>query len=217
MESKSKHEPTKAEQAAMAEFRQQLNQKLRTPLNAIMGFAELLLLQPSAAGRSDSLQHIVDAARELLEVIERELGEPGGRRTEMDFRKPSLQGELLYIEDEQVNFTLVERILETRPSLHLLHAKDGRAGLEMARDHQPHLILLDLNLPDIHGSEVLRFLQHEPKTAQIPVVVISADATPSQIERLLAAGARNYLTKPFAIDTFLAVIDGILENGVASQ
>jgi len=69
------------------------------------------------------------------------------------------------------------------------------------------MILLDLNLPDIHGSEVLRRLQSDTETAKIPVVVLSADATPSQIERLLSAGARNYLTKPFDIDPFLAVID----------
>ena len=79
--------------------------------------------------------------------------------------------------------------------------------MELAQAHRPKLILLDLNLPDIHGSEVLRRLQNEPATAQVPVVVLSADATPSQIERLLTAGARNYLTKPFDIDPFLAVVD----------
>ena len=64
-----------------------------------------------------------------------------------------------------------------------------------------------LNLPDMHGSEVLQRLQQNPETARIPVVILSADATPSQIERLLTAGARNYLTKPFDLDPFLAVID----------
>ena len=77
----------------------------------------------------------------------------------------------------------------------------------MAQNHQPKLILLDLNLPDMHGLEVIQKLQKECTTAQMPVVVLSADATPSQIERLLGAGARNYLTKPFDIDPFLAVVD----------
>ncbi|MGZ4967182.1 MAG: response regulator [Chthoniobacterales bacterium] len=77
----------------------------------------------------------------------------------------------------------------------------------MAEAHRPKLVLLDLNLPDMHGADVLQRLQQNPATADIPVVVLSANATPSQIERLLSAGARNYLTKPFDIDPFLAVID----------
>ena len=115
--------------------------------------------------------------------------------------------DVLYIEDDLVNFTLVERILEFRPTLKLMHARSGEIGVELAQAHRPRLILLDLNLPDMHGSEVLRRLQNEPATANVPVVVLSADATPSQIERLLTAGARNYLTKPFDIDPFLAVVD----------
>jgi CheY-like chemotaxis protein len=115
--------------------------------------------------------------------------------------------DVLYIEDDPVNFTLVERILEFRPALTLMHARSGQSGVDLAQAHQPKLILLDLNLPDMHGSEVLRQLQREPATSKVPVVVLSADATPSQIERLLSAGARNYLTKPFDIDPFLAVVD----------
>jgi DNA-binding response OmpR family regulator len=84
--------------------------------------------------------------------------------------------------------------------------------LALAETHGPKLILLDLNLPDIHGSEVLRRVQQNAATTHIPVVVISADATSSQIERLLSAGARNYLTKPFSIERFLAVVDEILEE-----
>jgi CheY-like chemotaxis protein len=119
---------------------------------------------------------------------------------------------VLYIEDDLVNFTLVERILEFRPALKLLHAARGEAGVELAQIHHPKLILLDLNLPDMHGSEVIERLQSDPSTAQVPVVVLSADATPSQIERLLTAGARNYLTKPFDIDPFLAVVDEMVNE-----
>jgi DNA-binding response OmpR family regulator len=85
----------------------------------------------------------------------------------------------------------------------------------LATELKPQLVLLDLNLPDFPGAEVLRRLRADQSTASIPVIVISADATPSQIERLLSAGARNYLTKPFSIDMLLAVVDEALaENAV---
>jgi CheY-like chemotaxis protein len=189
------------------EFRAELNQKLRTPLNAIIGFAELVAMRPGTAGKDSDVQHIVAAARELLEVINRELGDPNVSSNSAPSLVPPISCDVLYIEDDLVNFTLVERILEFRPALKLLHAARGQAGVELAQIHRPKLILLDLNLPDMHGSEVLRMLQEDPLTAQVPVVVLSADATPSQIEKLLTAGARNYLTKPFDIDPFLAVVD----------
>jgi CheY-like chemotaxis protein len=189
-------------------FRADLNQKLRAPLNAIIGFAELLAMRPGGSANEDAdVQHIVKAARDLLGIINKELGE-GGEQAEANATPvPSISCDVLYIEDDLVNFTLVERILEFRPALKLMHARCGEIGVELAQAHRPKLILLDLNLPDIHGSEVLRRLQNEPETAKVPVVVLSADATPSQIERLLTAGARNYLTKPFDIDPFLAVVD----------
>jgi CheY-like chemotaxis protein len=190
-------------------FRAGLNQKLRAPLNAIIGFAELLAMRPGTANKDADVQHIVKAARDLLGIINQELGEgSAAEQTETKLAAvPTISCDVLYIEDDPVNFMLVERILEFRPALKLMHARCGEIGVELAQTHRPRLILLDLNLPDIHGSEVLRRLQNEPTTATVPVVVLSADATPSQIERLLTAGARNYLTKPFDIDPFLAVVD----------
>src|SRR3954447_16634066 len=188
-------------------FRSELNQKLRAPLNAIIGFAELLALRPGSATQSADVQRILRAARDLLGIINTELGEGGGEQMARVAEEPVALCDVLYIEDDPVNFTLVERILEFRPTLNLMHARSGGSGVELALAHGPKLILLDLNLPDMHGSEVLRQLQNNPATAKIPVVVLSADATPSQIERLLTAGARNYLTKPFDIDPFLAVVD----------
>ncbi|MGI8819320.1 MAG: response regulator [Chthoniobacterales bacterium] len=88
-----------------------------------------------------------------------------------------------------------------------MHAPRGQVGVEMAGAYQPQLVLLDLNLPDMNGAEGLHRLQQQRTTADIPVVILSADATRRQIERLLTAGARNYLTKPFDIDPFLAVVD----------
>ena len=191
-------------------FRADLNQKLRAPLNAIIGFAELVAMGPGGSPAKDAdVQHILKAARDLLGIINQELGEGGATADQSgaDSAAATRVCDVLYIEDDPVNFTLVERILEFRPALKLMHARTGGIGVELAQAHSPKLILLDLNLPDMHGSEVLRQLQREPATAQVPVVVLSADATPSQIERLLTAGARNYLTKPFDIDPFLAVVD----------
>ncbi|HEY2614668.1 MAG TPA: response regulator [Chthoniobacterales bacterium] len=202
-----------AQAAKDREFRAELSQKLRTPLNAIIGFSELLAMRPAAGTKDADVQQIVQAARELLGIINLELGETNGSQKSNGVSAPApSQCDVLYIEDDLANFTLVERILEFRQPLKLLHARRGESGVEMAQKHRPKLILLDLNLPDIHGSEVLQRLQKDPATAQVPVVVLSADATPSQIERLLSAGARNYLTKPFDIDPFLAVVDEIVNS-----
>jgi CheY-like chemotaxis protein len=116
---------------------------------------------------------------------------------------------VLYVEDSEPNFRLIESILEDRPGTDVAWAATGKKGLEMARTQNPQLVLLDLDLPDIHGSKVLAGLQAQPETAQTPVIVISADATPSQIERMLTAGARNYLTKPFDIRRFLCMFDEV--------
>jgi PAS domain S-box-containing protein len=118
---------------------------------------------------------------------------------------------VLYIEDNPSNLQLIERIMEAREDITLLTAMHGRAGLELAREHRPDLILLDLHLPEMPGSEVLQLLQENPDTAQIPVVIVSADATSQQIQRLLDAGARHYLTKPFNVRELLRVLDEMLE------
>lgn len=114
---------------------------------------------------------------------------------------------MLLIEDNNANVKLLEQILESRPGVRLLCAGQGGLGLEMAREHRPDLILLDLHLPEMSGAEVLRRVREDERTRAIPVVILSADATPGQTERLLAAGARDYLTKPLDIRRFLAVLD----------
>jgi PAS domain S-box-containing protein len=119
---------------------------------------------------------------------------------------PHAEATLLYIEDNLANLSLVETILLSRPRWRTLPALQGGIGLELAREHRPHLILLDLHLPDISGEEVLRRLRADPRTAPIPVVVITADATRTTVERLRAAGADAYLTKPLDIDEFLETI-----------
>lgn len=191
-------------------LRATLNHKLRTPLNAIIGFAELLSLRAGVDRVDPDVQQILNSAREMLRIIEIELAErPPAEITPIREDEPASakKCDVLYVEDDAVNFTLVERILEYRSTLKLMHAERGYIGLEMAAAYKPKLILLDLNLPDMHGSEVLKRMQENPETAGIPLVVLSANATPTSIERLLSAGARNYITKPFNIDHFLAVVD----------
>lgn len=122
---------------------------------------------------------------------------------------------ILYIEDNLSNVSFIEDVLSHRPTVKLLPAMQGRLGLELAREHHPDLVLLDLHLPDIPGLDVLRQLQDDPTTRNIPVVVLSADATPGQIRRLVAAGCRAYLTKPLNVKKLLAVLDDLLQRGAA--
>ena len=120
---------------------------------------------------------------------------------------------LLYIEDNLSNLKLVQRVLAQRPNIKVFAAMRGASGLELAREHKPDLILLDLHLPDVNGDKVIEELRAEPGTAGIPVVILSADATPGQIERLKKAGAREYLTKPLDVRRFLRLLDAELGTG----
>jgi two-component system sensor histidine kinase/response regulator len=119
----------------------------------------------------------------------------------------SRTAKILYIEDNLSNLTLVEQMLAEQPQIQLITAMQGGLGLDLARQHLPDLILLDLHLPDLPGHKVLARLQQDELTRDIPVVIISADATARQIERLRAAGARSYLTKPLDIADFFQVIE----------
>ena len=122
---------------------------------------------------------------------------------------------VLYVEDNLSNFRLVEKLLKTRGPVRLLTAMEGGLGLELARQHQPDLILLDLHLPGMDGEELLRRLNDDPATADIPVLVVSADATAKRIERVLAAGARSFVTKPLDVERFLGLVDDELRQTVA--
>ena len=119
---------------------------------------------------------------------------------------------ILYIEDNPSNVRLVERLLDRRSDLEIISTMQGRMGVNLAREHAPALILLDLHLPDINGDEILRQLQDDPVTAATPIVIVSADATQRQIERLLAQGATGYLTKPLDLQELLATIERALDQ-----
>jgi CheY-like chemotaxis protein len=117
---------------------------------------------------------------------------------------------VLYVEDLVANVDLVSSILSLRPDVTVLPVMLGSLALELAHQNPPDLVLLDLHLPDIGGDEVLRRLLADPLTADVPVVVFSADATRRQTEELLAAGARAYVTKPIGVGQLLATVDAFL-------
>ncbi|MEY2512262.1 MAG: hypothetical protein QOE26_3025, partial [Verrucomicrobiota bacterium] len=137
---------------------------------------------------------------------------PRNRKQAVDDGSMAAAGKILYIEDNLSNLTLVEEMLGEQPGIELLTAMRGGLGLDLARRHCPDLILLDLHLPDLRGHEVLARLRQDEITRDIPVVVISADATARQIQRLMAAGARTYLTKPLDIGEFFRVIDEVMRS-----
>ena len=120
---------------------------------------------------------------------------------------------VLYVEDNLSNINLIEHIIVHRPQVKLVAAMQGRLGLDLAREHRPDLILLDLHLPDISGEDVLQGLRQVPELLHIPVIVISADATRGRIERLLSMGVLDYLPKPLDIKRFLQLLDSCL-NGM---
>ncbi len=123
------------------------------------------------------------------------------------------KGTVLYVEDNASNIELIEQILTNqRSNIRLVTTMQGGQAVKLAIDYRPDLILLDLNLPDMHGSKVLKQLLEDERTSNIPVVVISADAMPQQLEKLRKAGARDYLTKPLDVTEFLKVIDEYIIN-----
>ncbi|MDQ6626058.1 MAG: PAS domain S-box protein [Verrucomicrobiota bacterium] len=146
-----------------------------------------------------------------------------GPRAELRSSASGDKRTILYVEDNLSNLTLIEQLLADESPIELMSAMQGQMGLDLAREHVPDLVLLDLHLPDVPGWDVLAQLKRDPKTRDIPVIVISADATPSQIKRLMAAGAHTYLTKPLDVGEFLRVIEeamprsGALAAGEAAE
>jgi CheY-like chemotaxis protein len=114
---------------------------------------------------------------------------------------------LLYVEDNPANLALVEQLIARRPEMRLLTAINGELGIECARTNLPELILMDINLPGISGIEALKILRDDPLTAHIPVLAISANAMPGDIEKGLHAGFLRYLTKPINVNEFMAALN----------
>ena len=118
---------------------------------------------------------------------------------------------LLYVEDNPANLKLIEQLIARRPDMRLLSATDGTRGIHLARTNQPEVILMDINLPGISGIEALKILREDPETAHIPVVALSANAMPRDIEKGLQAGFFRYLTKPIKVNEFMQTLDAVME------
>jgi len=124
----------------------------------------------------------------------------------------AVQHTLLYVEDNPANLALVEQIIARHPEIRLLTAVNGSSGVEMARLSQPDAILMDINLPGINGFEALKLLREDAATAHIPVVALSANAMPRDINRGLEAGFLRYITKPIKINEFMEALGVALEH-----
>ena len=136
---------------------------------------------------------------ELAASVHREICAGAPRRT------------LLYVEDNLANLKLVEQIIARRPDIRLLTAVDGNLGIALARSAQPDVILMDINLAGMSGIEAMQILHKCPATAHIPVMALSANAIPHDIERGLAEGFFRYLTKPIKVGEFMEALDVALE------
>jgi signal transduction histidine kinase/ActR/RegA family two-component response regulator len=124
---------------------------------------------------------------------------------------------ILYVEDNLSNVRLLEAILAQQRGVKLVSAMHGRLGLDLARREDIDVVLLDLHLPDMTGIEVLRRLKADPRTRDLPVIVLSADATDGQIRRLLAAGAAEYLTKPLDVRGLIATVGRAIDGRVTTE
>ncbi len=144
----------------------------------------------------------------LLDAVPKPRTKPvpaGSVSVSREHSRPTLN--VLYIEDNDANVEVVSRYLQSRPHVRLCSVSSGEAGLARAKAEVFDVILLDLHLPDTYGGEVLRQLKSDVKTSAVPVVVLSADASPGVIHRLLAHGAESYLTKPMDLDLFGEIVD----------
>jgi CheY-like chemotaxis protein len=117
---------------------------------------------------------------------------------------------VLYVEDDPANIKLIELIFARQPEIKLITATNGRTGVELALASRPNLILLDINLPDISGFEVMNILQSEPSTANIPVIAVSANAMPHDVEKGLRSDFFEYITKPVRVSELKNAVDKAL-------
>ncbi len=123
--------------------------------------------------------------------------------------KAPVRHRILYVEDNAVNAMIVGEVLAQRRDVELFVAVDGLSGVERARELRPDLVLLDMQLPDIDGLEVMRRLRGDQATANIPCIAVSANAMREDIDRTLRAGATDYWTKPLDLSAFRAALDGL--------
>ena len=165
---------------ARSEWLSRVSHDLRTPLNAILGFARLMAsdaVDPLSPAQRARLRHVLAGGDRLLGLVDElqeissvELGTSSAAA-------PEPTGRVLYVEDNAVNAILLEQLLSRWPQVELLIAHDGRSGLAMALAHRPDLVLLDMHLPDIDGLQDLDALRADARTAELPVLMVSASGT----------------------------------------
>ena len=155
-----------------------------------------------AAATAPALENIEEVAMERRSLVERELGE---------------QPTLLYVEDNPANLALVEQLIARRGDLKLLTAIDAHLGIELARAYLPDVILMDINLPGMSGYGALKLLREDPATAHIPVLALSANAVPRDVEKGLEAGFFRYLTKPIRVREFMDALDVALHHAAENS
>ncbi|MEO8154235.1 MAG: PAS domain S-box protein [Rhizobacter sp.] len=213
------HALVEAAHRAKADFLSHMSHELRTPLNAVLGLAQLLqisagdkLSEPEAA----QLGQVIAAANRLRALIDDmldiRLSAPVGRDAPQETNTAEPSGIVLYIEDNEVNAVVVERVLARWSKVRVVVAPDGKTGVQLARTLNPNLVLLDMNLPDITGMEVLELLRHGESTRRLPVVALSANTQPGAVAAALAAGITRYWGKPIDFGPFLDGIEELLRT-----
>jgi PAS domain S-box-containing protein len=183
---------------------------LSRPLVEAMGGVISVTSEPGVGSTFSVELAAADDAEELAEDDDPSLGDAEGLVDSTSARK------VLHIEDNLSNLKLVERVIARRPGILLLSAMQGGMGVSLARDHQPDLILLDLDLPDVPGEEVLARLRSDPRTAAIPVVVVSANTTSGRRSRLISEGARAVIDKPISLEQLMQIVETYCPDGEAA-
>ena len=161
----------------------------------------------STVGRGSTFWIELPAAESQIARLQRT-----GGTAELNVTSSGLAGTILYIEDNIANFELVQQILADYEQIELLWATDPEQGMKLAYQHRPNLILLDLHLGGRDGAEVLNLLNQDAYISAIPVVIVSADATHEQVQRLLTMGATAYLTKPLDVKRFVQLVEELLKE-----
>jgi signal transduction histidine kinase/ActR/RegA family two-component response regulator len=174
------------------------------------------LTASSMVGEGSTFTLTLPRAGDMARVPAQQRGEVGASAA-LSSSRADTATRILYIEDNPANVEVVARFLRSRLNLRLVSARSGRSGLELAAREAPHLILLDLHLPDLTGGEILDQLKAAPVTAGIPVAVVSAEVAPSAIRDMRGKGVIAYLTKPLDLGELATVVDSFLagsEHGV---
>ncbi len=198
-----------ADSREQTSFMARMSHELRTPMNAVLGFTRLLETDadevPSPRQR-ERLARIAAAGEQLMGLIDHLLA-IAHRPSPTVVAVPPAALHVLCVEDNPVNLQLVRELIALRPQVRLRTAEDGLSGVAAALEERPDLLLLDLQLPDIDGMEVMRRLRAQARMQGCRIVALSADAMPDHIEAALAAGFDDYWTKPIQFDAFLGHID----------